>query len=340
MRGRLVGSHGDQLVPSVVSRVGPRNRQTLIFAGASVFSRDDSASCRCAEVLGAQPLRTRSPAVAEPPRAPRARVADARRSPRPSASERASALRRWANAAWDEARAARRSGRGARAPQHDQHAVDVGNGGNDVARDARWTLTSQRELGQHARDAVGRACGRRGKPLPDLLLDHRDPERRRRAAPRSCAGSRSRRSRTAGWRRPSSAPGRSAAQVERHRVGDVQRHVARRIDRVTQRRLERAVEFDDVDVRDARREVLAEHAEPAADLEDDVAGPSSAARSITPRMFESMRKFWPRSRLGRTPKSRIRRRLGCVGPGARSASASLTTEQRGGVALDERSSSS
>src|SRR4051794_28369982 len=34
---------------------------------------------------------------------------------------------------------------------------------------------------------------------------------------------------------------------------------------------------------------------------------------MTPRMLESIRKFCPRSRFGRTENSRIRRRLGCVG---------------------------
>ena len=45
-----------------------------------------------------------------------------------------------------------------------------------------------------------------------------------------------------------------------------------RVERVAQGGLEPAVELDDVDVRDARRQVLAEHAEPAADLEHDVLG--------------------------------------------------------------------
>ena len=34
---------------------------------------------------------------------------------------------------------------------------------------------------------------------------------------------------------------------------------------------------------------------------------------MTPRMFESMRKFCPRSRLGRTPKAFSRRSVGCAG---------------------------
>ena len=101
-------------------------------------------------------------------------------------------------------------------------------------------------------------------------------------------------------------------EVELDRVGEVQRRVRVRVQRVAQRRLQAAVDLDDVDVRDALGEVLAEHAEAAADLEHDVLGPSSAARPMTSRMFESTRKFWPSSRFGRMPNSRIRRMLGWV----------------------------
>ncbi len=52
----------------------------------------------------------------------------------------------------------------------------------------------------------------------------------------------------------------------------MQGDVAKRRDRVAQGGLEGAVELDDVQVRNARREVLAEHAEAAADLQHDVVG--------------------------------------------------------------------
>ena len=45
-----------------------------------------------------------------------------------------------------------------------------------------------------------------------------------------------------------------------------------RVERVAQRRLEPAIELDDVHVRRALGEVLAEHAEAAADLQHDVVG--------------------------------------------------------------------
>ena len=41
-------------------------------------------------------------------------------------------------------------------------------------------------------------------------------------------------------------------------------------ERLGERRLERAVDLDHVEVRHARREVLAQHAQPPADLEHDV----------------------------------------------------------------------
>ncbi len=66
--------------------------------------------------------------------------------------------------------------------------------------------------------------------------------------------------------------GSSAAKVERHRVGDVQGRVVERGERVLEGGHERAVELDDVDVGAPRREVLAEYAEPAPDLEHDVGG--------------------------------------------------------------------
>ena len=65
--------------------------------------------------------------------------------------------------------------------------------------------------------------------------------------------------------------GLQRAQVELERVGDVQRRVRVRGQRVLERGHERPVELDDVHVGGARREVLAEHAQAAADLQDDVA---------------------------------------------------------------------
>ena len=61
-------------------------------------------------------------------------------------------------------------------------------------------------------------------------------------------------------------------EIERQRVAEVQRRVAMRRERVAQRGLQRAVDLDDVRVRGALREMLGQHAEPAADLQRDVLG--------------------------------------------------------------------
>ena len=109
------------------------------------------------------------------------------------------------------ARAARGSRRRRRVRcRRTQHGVDVGHGMEHAPRDRpRITFTSHASWASTRRDAVGGRAGRGGEALADLLLHHRHPGRRPRAAPRSCAGSRSRRPRRAGWRRPSSAPGRA-----------------------------------------------------------------------------------------------------------------------------------
>ena len=79
-------------------------------------------------------------------------------------------------------------------------------------------------------------------------------------------------------------------QVEPERVAeddvDVRRDVA-------QQRLEVVVDLDRVNMADALSEVSRENSLARADLEDDVVRPSSARRSITPRMFGSARKCWP-----------------------------------------------
>ena len=99
-------------------------------------------------------------------------------------------------------------------------------------------------------------------------------------------------------------------EVELDRVGEVQGGVRERVERLAQRLLQPAVELDDVHVGGALGQVLAEHAEPAADLQHDVVRGQLGQRPMTSRMFESTRKFWPRSRFGRMPNSRMRRMEG------------------------------
>ena len=51
----------------------------------------------------------------------------------------------------------------------------------------------------------------------------------------------------------------------------MERHIAEWLERLAQGRLERAVDLHDMEVRHLRREELRQHAEPAADLEHDIA---------------------------------------------------------------------
>ena len=73
--------------------------------------------------------------------------------------------------------------------------------------------------------------------------------------------------------------GVEGAEVEVERVGDVQRRVRMGRERVLERGHERAVELDDVDVGGVRGQVLAEHAQAAADLEHDVVGARAPRRA-------------------------------------------------------------
>ena len=141
-----------------------------------------------------------------------------------------------------------------------------------VPRDRAQHAHLARELGEHRRHPVGGRAGLRREPLADLasapsrprsstlgqLLDRR-------------AGSPSPPRRRAGWRRPSSAPGRARARSSLTRVAEVQRGV-RRAGRARRAAAARAGGRARRRARGATRvgEVLGQHAEPAADLEHDV----------------------------------------------------------------------
>ena len=293
--------HGDQLVAAVGRRAsGPTNRPRLIFAGASARSAGVRRSQRerrreRAEVLRRQPLGARVGAAG---RALRARRAPARASapapPPDSASEPASVLRRWAKAPATSARSAggrRRGLLGRRSPPaHARRAPSRRSapGRNTAARDRAHDPHLAGQLGEHRRRAVVAAARRRRQPLADLALDHRHPARHARQLLDRAQQHRRRRCRRAGWRRPSSGAGASAARSSVIASPQWTRDVRVRRRRVAQRLAQALVDLDDVHVRDALGEVLGEHAEAAADLQHDVArASSSAARSITPRMFES-----------------------------------------------------
>ena len=175
-----------------------------------------------------------------------------------------------------------------------------GSGWKTVRGTLRENAHLAGELGEHRGGAVGLRAGRRGEPLAHLALHHRDPELRvgqlvdrleqhgRRDAVR------------AGSRRPCPGGGSSVAKSSSTASARCSVAFSNGVERLAQRRLERAVDLDHVQVRHARREVLRQHAEPAADLEHDVGRVElRRARRSRRRMLSSIRKFWPSSRFGR-----------------------------------------
>ncbi len=104
-------------------------------------------------------------------------------APGARASEPASVLRRWANAACTSADS-RGRGAGAVAPEHHQRGVHVGLGVEHRARHLAHHLHLAGQLGQHRGGAVGLAARRRREAVPHLALHHRHEQASRRAAPR------------------------------------------------------------------------------------------------------------------------------------------------------------
>ena len=311
------------------ARVGPTSRQRLIFAGA-VLGHRRSASARARNCSGVR--RSARTSAGRPERLQRRAhaVAVGLHGERERPGERLAAVgeRALDDACAGTGRGPRRSARARRA-----RCRRSAPGGRPCATRRAATRTSAGELREHRRDAVGAAAGRGGEPLPHLLLHHRDParhagqlldrleDRRRGDAVRQVGDDLRRR-------------GVERGEVECERVAEVQRRVRVRVERVAQRGLERAVDLDDVDVRArARRGTRTARPSPPPISSTTSSAPTSAARAMTPRMFESMRKFWPRSRLGRMPNAFSRRRLGWLGR-------SVPAEEGCGIALDHASRSS
>ena len=141
-----------ELVAAVARAPGPRNRQRLTFAGRRARAGARRSPQRLRRARGSP--RARAARRARRPggrarRAPRARGrARPGRAPGASASERASALRRWAKAACTSARSAG-GGAGAGALEHDEHRVDVRHRVEDRARDRAVHAHVAGELGEH-----------------------------------------------------------------------------------------------------------------------------------------------------------------------------------------------
>ncbi len=156
------------------------------------------------------------------------------------------------------------------------------------------------ELGEDAGDAVGAAAGLCAEALADLALDHREPKAHGREildrAKDRARGDPVRKVRNDLRRRRSKRREVELKRVARDEVRCVA-HTARARHEAAARARDRSRPREGRPTRSARYSERTPNT--AADLEHDVvAAESSAARAITPRMFESTRKFWPSSRRG------------------------------------------
>ena len=263
-----------------------------------------SRSASSANSSGAQPLGALVGRVAQ--------LARARRAPRSRTRARRSRARASARAPCAGARTRRARARGPPAAaagpvrrSTSSAESTCGAGRKTVRETGRASFDVAGELHQHGRHPVGLRAGRRGEPVGDLALHHHAPERRPPAAPRSSSGAPARRRRRAGSRRPSSGAGRAPRGRGPSRRRSRASRPAHRASASSSTGSSRASVSTTCRCADARREVGAQDAEPAADLEHDVVRRRAPpVRPITPRMLSSTRKFWPSSRFGRMPKPR------------------------------------
>ena len=313
------------------ARVGPRNRQRLILAGAGAQLTAGAPRGR-GTPPGRAARRARRLGWPSATSAARGPVAHRRRHAgrqRQRARQRLAAVgeRALDDAAQRRAVGARR--RGARGTTSTR--VDVGHRVEDRARHRAEHPHVAGQLREHRRDAVGAAAGRGGEALADLLLHHRHPAGDAGRAPRSCAGSRRRRCRRAGWRPPWSARGRAPARSSaiasaRCSVALANGASASRSGASSPRSISTTCTWAQ-----RGREVLGEHAEPAADLEHDVVGrqlrsPLDDAEDV--RVDQEVL-----AELAVGPHAELRAAgAGSAGSGARRSPA----EQPRGVGLDHR----
>ena len=291
------------------SRGAPTNRQRLTLPGARAYSGHRHRLVQRAPLAPAPSVSAR--ASGGRPIASSAARARSRSIPA-SASEPGSALRRCAKPALTRARAApgRAAGRcGAGRRARSRRSAPGGR------------RSATRAAGRAPRTRAGRApTARRRRSCPASRPAARPPRAapsppasRRSAAPRPRAGSPSPRRRRAGSRRPWSAPGRA----RRGRAGRRRRSAASCSGAGPGRRAARARACGPPRPRARARHAAARYSDstpsPPPTSSTTSSGSSSASRPITPSRFESIRKFCPRSRLGRIPNAFMRRRLGCAG---------------------------
>ena len=296
------------------------NRQRLTLPGARQRSRVIRVELRVQgaplvrrELLGARVggladrLERGAGAVADAGRARRARARASARAPCGGAR----------TPCWTSARSAG-SGAGPRRVRPTSTESTFGTGWKTVRETGRSTRTSQASWASTRRDAVGRACpARAANRSPTSFCTIATQRRDAGQLGDRAQDHASRRRRRAGWRRPWSGAGSSAARSSLTASARCSVVLAMRVERVAQRGLERAVELDDVDVRDALGEVLGEHAEAAADLEHDVVRRRAPRRARSRRGCSSRSGSSGRGRASggcRTPSSAA----GSAGRGARS----------------------
>ena len=282
------------------SRGVPTKRQRLTLPGARANSLI-AGSPRTARAIPPAPRLSARASAGRPSASSAARG----RGRGPSPPARASPAAPSSGARSRRCTSARSSGSGGGAdpPQADQHGVDVRDRVEDAPRHRAQHAHLARQLGEHGRRAVGRAAGLRREPLADLALDHRDLGRRRRGAPRPRAGSPSPRRRRGGWRRPWSGP--AARRARSSRTASPKCSVALANGSRASRRAGSSLRSTSTTwtwaTRDARYSLSTPSPPPTSSTTSSSA--SAASRPITSSRFESIRKFCPRSRLGRMPNA-------------------------------------
>ena len=300
----LAGATDEQAQVDLARRARQRSRLIATSSACERRATRPGASCSARASCG-RPMRA-------PARRARGRGSPARRRARGRASARAPCAGARSPAARAPAAPARAPGRGGSGPTSTESTF--GTGWKTVRDTGRRTRTSQASWASTLtarRRRTSRASPRTARPtsfctiathvvtrgqLGDRAQDDgrgdavgqvRDDLRRRRV---------------------------ERGEVELHRVGEVERRVrmrrrARRAARA--RACGRARRRGRGATRSARCSLSTPRPPPTSSTTSS--GPSSAARAITSSRFESIRKFWPRSRFGRMPNAFIRRRLGWTG---------------------------
>ena len=283
------------------ARGGPTTSARLIFAGAGALTEPR----RARRTPAARALRHAPPVGGRSTRAPPLRRS--REQSPASASEFGSVLRRWANEASTTCLIrAKSSGSGTR--RKATSAESTFGGGRKTVRETGMEAGALGgELDEH-RDAAVRLRRRdREEAVGDLALHHHRPELER-GQPGEALGDDRRRDVVGQVR---DELGRASDRARRGRAGARRPSAGRRSGRSASSARCGASERSSstawtCPARSARRLVRTPRPGPISSTTSSA--PSSARRSITPRMFSSARKCWPSCFFGRTLTAGGRRR--------------------------------